>query len=141
MPKIITYLTFNGNCREAMTFYRECFGGELNIQALGDSPLAKDLPERMKDYILHASLVSDGIELTGTDMVELQGLIRGNAVSLLLECGSEEEARTLYALLSRGGAETYPLEKNHWGALFGGLTDRYGNHWLLNYSGKVIGDW
>ena len=28
MTHINAYLNFNGNCREAMTFYAECLGGE-----------------------------------------------------------------------------------------------------------------
>jgi PhnB protein len=33
-----------------------------------------------------------------------------------------------------GGTADHPLENTFWGALFGGLTDKFGNHWLLNYS-------
>jgi PhnB protein len=29
MVQIYPYLAFNGNYREAMTFYKECIGGEL----------------------------------------------------------------------------------------------------------------
>ena len=28
MKSTTTYLHFNGNCRTAMAFYRDCFGGE-----------------------------------------------------------------------------------------------------------------
>lgn len=38
------YLTFNGNCREAMTFYQDCLGGELCFQPLEESLLAPGLP-------------------------------------------------------------------------------------------------
>ncbi len=34
MTQIHSYLTFSGNCREAMTFYRECLGGILMLQTV-----------------------------------------------------------------------------------------------------------
>ncbi len=56
MGQLITYLTFNGNCREAMEFYRECLGGDLRIQKLGESPKTERLPDDVKEYIVEASL-------------------------------------------------------------------------------------
>ena len=48
MTQINSYLTFSGNCREAMTFYRECLGGELYFQTIGESPLSEKMPEQMR---------------------------------------------------------------------------------------------
>ncbi|MCB0535446.1 MAG: VOC family protein [Saprospiraceae bacterium] len=136
MSRISTYFMFNGNCREAMAFYQECFGGELRLQTVGESPLADGLPEQMKGFILHASLRSGNLVLMGTDMVGEQGLVKGNAVSTLIDCSNEEELRACYDQLSRDGLATHPVKNTFWGALFGELTDRYGNHWLLNYTIK-----
>lgn len=55
MTQINSYLTFNGNCREAMTFYQECLGGELFMQTIGESPMAEQMPLPMKESILHAT--------------------------------------------------------------------------------------
>lgn len=132
--QINTYLTFSGNCREAMTFYQSCLGGELVFQTIGESPLSAQMPEQMKACILHATLTKDSLLLMGSDMVTSAGLIFGNAVSLSLNCTSEEEIRNCYNKLSAGGKATHPIENSFWGALFGGLTDKYGNHWLLNYN-------
>lgn len=134
MTQINSYLTFNGNCREAMNFYKECLGGELFLQTIGESPMSDKMPSKMKESILHSTLTKDALVLMGSDMVGEQGLIKGNAVSLVLNCSSEEEVKTCYDNLSNGGKATHPLENTFWGALFGGLTDKYGNHWLLNYN-------
>ena len=40
MAQLNAYLRFNGKCREAMTFYQACLGGELTIQTVGESPMA-----------------------------------------------------------------------------------------------------
>ena len=133
MSQINSYLTFNGNCREAMNFYKDCLGGELMFQTVGETPLAAEMPQKMKDRILHATLTSGDLLLMGSDMVPDSGLIRGNAVSLSLNCSSEEELRSCYEKLSKEGKRDHPVEETFWGALFGDLTDKFGNHWLLHF--------
>ena len=130
---IQAYLTFNGNCREAMNFYKECLGGELFFQTIGESPLSDRMPPKMKAYILHSTLTRGSLVLMGSDMVPQSGLSIGNAVSLSLQCSSEEDLHTFYRKLSEGGTADHPIEVSFWGALFGDLTDKYGNHWLLNF--------
>jgi len=134
MTQINSYLTFSGNCREAMTFYKECLGGELNFQTVGESPLSDKMPPQMKECILHSTLVKGALVLQGSDMAPQSGLVKGNTVSLSLNCSSEEEIKNCYAKLSAEGKADHPLEDTFWGAMFGGLTDKFGNHWLLNYN-------
>ena len=133
MTHINSYLTFNGNCREAMTFYKECLGGELFVQTVGESPLSDKMPPQMKECILHATLTKGALVLMGSDMVDEKGLLKGNSVSLMLNCSSEEEIKTCFEKLSSGGKKDHPLEDSFWGALFGDLTDKFGNHWLLHF--------
>jgi PhnB protein len=133
MTNIHAYLTFNGNCREAMTFYKNCLGGSLVLQTIGESPMAAKLPAKMKQSILHSTLTKGSLILMASDMVGEDGLVKGNSVSLMLNCGSKKEITTLYKKLSAGGKETHPLENTFWGALFGDLTDKYGNQWLLHF--------
>lgn len=138
MKTIYSYLSFNGNCREAMVFYKKCLGGELSLQTIGESPLSKTMPAKMKKCILHAVLSNKEFVLMGTDMVSESGLLKGNTVSLVLTCSSEKEIRECYKKLSQGGEQTHPLENTFWDALFGGLTDKYGNTWILNYNRREI---
>ncbi len=133
MTQINSYLTFSGNCREAMMYYKDCLGGELTLQTIGESPLCDKMPPQMAACILHATLTKGALILMGSDMVPEKGLVKGNTVSLALNCGSEEEIKTCYANLADGGQASHPLENTFWGALFGDLIDKYGNHWLLNF--------
>ncbi len=133
MTQIHSYLTFNGNCRQAMTFYRDCFGGELIFQTIGDSPLSQKMPRRMKNFIVHSVLSKDALLLMASDMVGDEGLVRGSNVSLSLNCTSEQEIKNYYAKLSAGGTANRLPEENAWGSLFGDLTDKFGNHWILHY--------
>jgi PhnB protein len=133
MAHINVYLTFNGNCREAMAFYQYCLGGKLELQTIGESPLAEKMPEKMKKSVLHSSLIKDEWVIMGSDMVSELGFQRGTSVGMMLNCNSEEETRELYSKLSVGGEATHPLEITFWGALFGDLKDKFGNQWLLHY--------
>jgi len=133
MIKICSYLTFNGNCREAMLFYKQCLGGKLLFQTLGDSPMGESLPPEMKKLILQASLIKDELVVLGTDMTADCGLIRGNSVSMMLQCSSKEEMIGCYNSLSAGGKASFPPAFNFQGAFFAELTDKYGNNWMLYF--------
>ncbi|MBE5319058.1 VOC family protein [Pedobacter sp. MR2016-19] len=133
MASINSYLTFNGNCREAMTFYQDCLGGELIFETIGESAFAEKMPNIIRRSVMHAVLVKDDMVIMGTDMVEERGLVKGNSVAMMLNCNSEKEAKAFYHKLSVGGRASHPLQESFWGALFGDLTDRFGNNWLINY--------
>ena len=137
MTSINSYLTFNGNCREAMTFYKQCLGGKLSFQTIGESPFSDKMPLKMKESILHATLKKGNMIIMASDMASEKGIIKGNSVSLMLNCSSEKEIRTYYKKLSSGGNADHPLEDTFWGAIFGDLTDKYGNHWLLNFTKPI----
>lgn len=137
MKTLSAYLTFSGNCREAMIFYKKCLGGELTFQTIGESPLGEKVPEKLRKCILHSTLTNDNLLLMGSDMVPETGLIKGNAVTLTLNCDNEKEIRSCYKKLCVDGQATHPLKDTFWGALFGDLTDKYGNNWILNFQEKI----
>ncbi len=134
MTQLNSYLTFGGNCREAMTYYKKCLGGELELQILGESPMADRIPKAMKDYILHSKLTTAGFVLMGSDMTPETGLKIGNSVSLMLNCRSEAEIRKYFDKLSVGGIVLHPLEITFRGDILGDLTDKFGNNWILNFN-------
>ena len=135
MP-VLTYLNFNGNCREALDFYRSVFGGEyVNIQTFGDGPPDMGVPESDRDKIMHATLtVGDGV-IMGSDMPSKFGPLPvvGNNFSLSYPTQSKEETDELFAKMSEGGTVTMPLQEMFWGAYFGACTDRFGINWQFNY--------
>ena len=129
MAKLNPYLTFNGNCREAMDFYKESLGGELSFIVVGESPVANQVPPSMKNHILHSSLKTDDLEIMATDM-QPESLNEGNAVHMCLVFKNEEETRSLFDKLSVGGKVKQPLHEMFFG-LIGTLTDKFGKHWIL----------
>jgi len=131
--QISPYLSFDGNCREAMNFYKESIGGELTLQTVGESPIAGQMPPALKDSIMHSTLTTDdGLVFMGSDM-HRDKLVDGNTVHMCINCGSEEEINSLFTNLSRDGKITEPLVEMFWGGLYGSLTDKFGKNWVFNY--------
>lgn len=130
MLRIAAHLRFKGNCREAFSFYQKCLGGKLDLMTVGDSPMAKDMPD-MKDKIMHAWLKNDGIELMGADLCKPgQDYDLGNAVSLGLIGGTAAEFNTLFDKLSKGGKVGQAPQKMFFG-MYADLVDKFGVEWLL----------
>lgn len=133
MAAINAYLTFDGNCREAMTFYKDCLGGELAITTVGQTPASSQLPEKYKDAVMHAALKNGSLALFASDMMGMEEIRRGNTVTMMLYCSSEDEIRTYFKKLSAGAKVTTELKTEFWGSLYADLTDKFGMRWMLNY--------
>jgi len=133
MARITPYLYFDGNCRDAMNFYRECLGGELYVQTVGDTPAAEHMPPDARQKIMHAALTGGDFVLMASDWMSKAAFSPGNTISLSIHCTSDDEIRTLFAKLSEGGKVTNPLADQFWGATFGMLVDRFGIDWMLNF--------
>ena len=133
MTQINAYINFNGSCREAMTFYKECLDAELDIQIIGGSPIEAQCPAGMKEQVMHASLTKGPLLLMGSDMTGPGGFVKGNDMALSLNCSSDEEINTFFSKLSENGKILDPLKIQFWGAKFGVITDKFGIRWMLNY--------
>jgi PhnB protein len=131
-----TYLTFDGNCREAFEFYRSVFGGDFaDFQTFGDGPPDMPVSEEEKGRVMHVSLPIGGSVLMGSDSSSFgPPLAVGNNFSLSIEVTSREQCDELFAKLSAGGSVIMPLQEMFWGAYFGQWTDRFGINWMVNYT-------
>ena len=132
MARLSPYLKFNGNCRQALEFYKSVLGGQLSLQTIGDSPAARQFPPAMKDRILHGSLASDNLTIFGTDVAGPE-MTQGNNLFLCLVCRSKEEIETLFSRLSQGGKVTTPLKQEFFGA-YGDLADKFGINWMFQFA-------
>lgn len=132
MKQITPYFFFEGNCREAMTFYKNVFGGELSVMPIGDSPVASNMQEDMKDRVLHAGLTVDGklMIMASDTMEEGQKSDMGEGVYNCIDCKDNDEIQKLFEKLSDGGNVTSPLKEEFFG-MFGDLTDKFGVKWML----------
>jgi len=124
------YLHFNGDCREAMTFYRDCLGGELVMQTVGESPMAQGMPAEAHDRILHATLQHGAAELMASDMMDGGEVATGNVLTICINGGTRDETRRYFDALAVGGTVGHALVDEFFG-MFGDLTDRYGISWMF----------
>ncbi|WP_295120003.1 VOC family protein [uncultured Chitinophaga sp.] len=134
MSQINAYLVFSGNCREAMTFYKDSLGGELTLVMIGESPMAQQWPAAMQQQVLHASLAQNGFTLLGSDAAGAGGVLKGNTVQLNLTCDTPEQAREYISKLGAGGSITRELHEFFDGWI-GALTDKFGFDWMF-YASK-----
>ncbi|WP_324800875.1 VOC family protein [Streptomyces cyaneofuscatus] len=133
------YITFDGNARQAMEFYREVFGGELELATAAgfgsaNSGSADSGPADASDAdkVLHARLdTPDGYTVMAWDVPEGVPYRPGNDVAVYLG-GDDNELRVRFERLSEGGTVTMPLEKQPWGDEAGALVDRFGITWMVN---------
>ncbi len=135
MTLLTPYIFFNGNCIEAMNFYKSCIGGKLDLMTYGEAQTqAKtDISHvAQKDRIIHAALKRDSFLLMASDTPELPPNV-GNNVQLSLKCDSHDEIEKIFKALSDNGTVTEPLHEAFWGAIFGMLTDKYGFNWMLTF--------
>ncbi len=58
--KITPFAVAKGECREVLTFYHKCLGGELTLQKVGESPMAAQMTSEEAANILHGSLAKNG---------------------------------------------------------------------------------
>lgn len=65
MNALTTYLNFDGNTREALTFYEQCLGGELYLMPF--SEVQFDYPKEAKDRFMHARLKAGPLVLMASD--------------------------------------------------------------------------
>ena len=130
MEKIILnpYLFFRGDCREAMEFYKDIFGGELTIQTYDEVP--GDTPPDMKGKIMHATLEGGDAKLMASDTTEASA--KAAKVSLSLGGSDEEKLTRIFDKLSKDVTVEHPLKKEFWGDTFGSLVDKYGVDWMVN---------
>ena len=133
--QIQTYLSFNGQCEEAFTFYARCFGGQVgHLFRYGGSPMAESVPPDWQDKVMHGNLTIGGLELMGDDVASA-GYERAKGFSLSIQIKDVAEAERIFEELGEGGSVTMPLEETFWAARFGMVVDRFGIPWLINCEG------
>lgn len=137
MTSLTPYLLFNGNCREAMEFYKSCFGGELRITNVKDSPAKDQMPASQQDKVINARLTSGNLDISASDWLRPDRTrIQGNTVCLYLSGGTSQELKVLFERLSQGAEVTDPLRELFFGT-YGALNDQFGVRWMFQTNDKA----
>jgi PhnB protein len=135
MTLLNPYISFNGNARQAMEFYRGVFGGKLDLSTYGEAQMSQDPSEGNK--IMHSVLeAGNGMTFMASDSPNGMEHRTGSSISMSLSGDNEAELRGYWNKLSDGATVNLPLEKAPWGDTFGMLTDKFGVDWMVNILGQ-----
>ncbi|MDM5326570.1 VOC family protein [Neobacillus sp. CF12] len=130
--QLTPYLSFDGNAKQALEFYKEVLGGEIiGLQTFGEADYPT--PPEADNRVMHAKLSKGDISLMFSDTFPGQSVVIGTNISLTLEPESDEEIQSLYDALRKGGKALTELEDTFWGAKYARVQDQFGIIWELNY--------
>lgn len=129
------YLFFNGRCEEALEFYKQALGAQVEfLMRYKESPEPTPpgmVPPGFENKIMHTSfrvgqstlMASDGCSV---DKPSFQGF------SLSLAVADKADAERAFAALADGGQVRMPLTKTFWSPCFGMVADRFGIGWMVS---------
>ncbi|WEG08067.1 VOC family protein [Microbacterium horticulturae] len=131
MTALTPYLHVPGTAREALTFYRSVFGGEVGINTYAE--FGRD--DGPGDAVAHGMLTGP-VTLFAADAAPGQEPLRtAGLMFALLGTAEPDVMEGWFAALADGGTVVDPLQKRPWGDHDGQVTDRYGLTWLIGYQG------
>jgi PhnB protein len=132
--EMMPYLSFRGNCEEALNFYGEILDGRTEIASRYDNP-AMNAPEAYKNKILHAIFKFGSYTMFASDVMpgKQDEPLPGN-IAISLGLRDEKQAGEIFDRLSAGGKIHIPFKKQFWGDWHGNFTDRFGIRWMVNCS-------
>ena len=126
MQKITPFLWFDDKAEEAMNFYVSVFGNSkiLSVNRIGEG-----------GHLPAGTVMTATFQLEGQEFMALNGGPHFNfteAISLFVNCETQEEVDELWTTLSAGGEESR----------CGWLKDKYGLSWQIipKALGELMGD-
>ncbi|MDR1247573.1 MAG: VOC family protein [Clostridiales Family XIII bacterium] len=127
---ITPYLTFNGNCRDALDFYRAVFPcGEPKILPYGDymPEGSRTPPELLRTWVMHGEMAVCGTNVWFADEAAPPAI--GDSVKLSVTVPTGKEASAIYASLCEGGRVTLPPTGTFYSVFHAAVTDKFGVNW------------
>ena len=98
MKQMITYLNFDGNAAEAMTFYARCLKGDLHMMRFSESSM--EVPSGAENRVMHAKISTGSAVLMASDT--MPGIVqqKGTNFHICLNSESLEETERLFRELA-----------------------------------------
>lgn len=128
------YLFFTGNCEEAVNFYSNALGAQVDmIMRYKDSPQPLPpgmVPPGFEDKVMHSSFRVGGNTIMASDNCHA-GAMPFGGFSISLSLPTLDEVDRAFQALSAGGRVDMALDKTFWSPRFGMLTDKFGVAWMI----------
>ncbi|MEU6744720.1 VOC family protein [Spirillospora sp. NPDC046719] len=128
----VTHLNFRGDAREALSFYRTVFGGDMAVITYKDAGNVQDPAEA--DQVMWGQVAAgNGFRVMAYDVPSSLPWNRGeNAFFVSVRGETAEEITGYWEKLSEGASVRQPLGPAQWAPLYGMLEDRFGVIWVLD---------
>ena len=136
MQKFTTFLMFvgeqHGKAEEAINLYVSLFKNSriIQIERYGSGE-----PEP-EGTVKHATFSLDGQTFMAIESAQRHEFAFTPAISIYVQCESEEEIDNLYKRFMEGGSALMPLDNYGFSKKFAWVADRYGVSWQLNLAGN-----
>ena len=133
------YLTFNGNCKEAIEFYSEAFDTETpHLMTFGEAPPNPEypLPDEAKELIMHGRLTINGSTIMFSDTFPGSQVVAGSNISLAIQSADRNFIQDSFEKLKQGGNVKMELQETFFSKCYGSVKDRFGIEWQLSYEEK-----
>ncbi len=134
---ITSYLFFGGRCREALDFYAEALGAQIDfVMNFSESPdpiPLGQLAEGFEDKVMHASFRVGGTLIMASDGCDEKSKFGG--FRLALSVAGAKQAEVAFEALAVGGSVDMPLGPTFWSPCYGMVTDRFGVGWMVMVPG------
>ncbi len=116
-----------------MQFYQSCFGGDITLIRVAETPMKAQMPLEHHQKITYASLRSEAIKFSATDWLHpTRQPLQGNTTAMYVTGEGYDELSPIFGKL-RNGADAQlltELREMPFG-IYGRLTDRYGVEWFF----------
>ncbi len=124
------YVTFDGNCADAMDYYKAHLGAQEQFTMhYRDAPEGTPWGPAQADKVMHAQLRFGEQVLMLSDTAHYQAPA---GVLVSLDAPTPAEAERMFAALADGGHVRMPMAATFWAERFGMVTDRFGVPWMID---------
>jgi PhnB protein len=134
---ITPYLFFSGRCEEALEFYRQALGAQVEmVMRFNESPDPTPpgmLQVGFENKVMHSSFTVNGIRLMASDGCDDKSTLHG--FQLALNADTEATAHKMFNALAEGGNVQMPLTKTFWSPCFGMVADKFNVVWMVMVPG------
>ena len=134
MLRCTPFLLFDGNCAEAMSFYRRCLGGTLVLTKLGDTQMKAQFPPEKHGRIINAQLKSGALEISASDWMASPAFdpVLGNMSAVFVMGTAFDELKTVFDKLAVGAdRERFQALHEMPFGMYGQFYDRFGVQWIF----------
>ncbi len=130
MQKIIPNLWFDTQAEEAANFYVSLFKNSKIGTVTKYGPSGAEVSKMPEGSVMTVEFSLDGFKFIGINGGPIFKL--NPALSIFVQCETEEELDNLWKMLSEGGEVRMDLQKQEWSDKYGWVSDKYGVSWQLN---------